>query len=220
MMWRKEYVSHLQKPKGGAFTLEQAQAKWDALVAAKDAGDKSVKWDLEGPREDRGTVHRLTNTRSLLLVHLKAMFVSCCAVLPKPERVKVVLAKDIELGQQILRRLPRKDEPLQFEVYYAKTTDAVDSIRQEKQLEQSQKIKNPSTADMQKLRTRATTGLDQMSLGLSLGDIADIRDDMARSSKDAETVFTEPALVGKSIKEAFGSESEKEEEDAESKDEE
>eukprot|EP00971_Amphidinium_carterae_P344319 6484643-Amphidinium_carterae.1 len=52
MMWRKEYIAHLQKAKGGAYTFEQANAKWDALVAAKDAGDKTVKWDLEGPRED------------------------------------------------------------------------------------------------------------------------------------------------------------------------
>eukprot|EP00971_Amphidinium_carterae_P344320 6484643-Amphidinium_carterae.2 len=105
----------------------------------------------------------------------------------------------------------RKDEPLQFEVYYAKTNDAVDSVRQEKVLEQSQKIKNPSAVDLQKLRVRATTGLDQMSLGLSATDMADIRDDMARSSKDADTVFTEPALQGKSLREAFGSSEEEKE---------
>eukprot|EP00971_Amphidinium_carterae_P119266 2362440-Amphidinium_carterae.1 len=245
MMWRKEFIAHLQKAKGGAFTLEQAQAKWDALVAAKDAADKSVKWDLEGPREDRARNDCYNelwrNTAGFWFMGISVAVVG----LTWPEQVKGVLAKDMkaanklreDLHTQMLKRaiescvenmltffallpLHDKDEPLQFEVYYAKTTDAVDSIRQEKVLEQRQKIKNPSAADMVKLRTRATTGLDQMSVGLSMADVADIRDDMARSSKDADTVFTEPALVGKSLREAFGSDSEKEEEDLESREEE
>ena len=52
-MWRKAFLKFRMDPEGGSYSEEQAQCMWDALLARKASGDSSLRYDFDGPREDR-----------------------------------------------------------------------------------------------------------------------------------------------------------------------
>ena len=98
-------------------------------------------------------------------------------------------------------------------MYVGKSTDRIDSLRVEKELEQQQKSKGSSPAELQRLRSRVLSGHEGVA-GMTTCEYEEVRADMSRAGQDTDTIFVDaPAFVGKSVKEMLGSEEEEDEEE-------